>query len=131
MNINRLLIDVQESSPKAFKIANTPELPGALSPGPSPGHCPWTPPEALRCARLVSFQQHQLFLDEHSFQNDGQLQNPSEGLKLSVPMPDFSNFSKHVTQTTTACCHLSLTLISKCPWCEQQQFLTTRWYFAV
>ena len=35
MHINRLLIDIQESSPKAFKIAKTPELPGVLPPGPT------------------------------------------------------------------------------------------------
>ena len=50
MHFMRLLIKVQESSPKAFKIAKTPELPGALPPGPPPGRCPWTPPGALKRA---------------------------------------------------------------------------------
>ena len=71
MHINRLLIDVQESSPKAFKIAKTPELPGALPPGSLSGLAPgphqgpktgpWTPPVMPR-TRLVSLQQHQLVL---------------------------------------------------------------------
>ena len=82
MHINRLLIDVQESSPMAFKIAKTPELPGALDPTRGPKAGPWTPPVMARTlphARLVSLQQHQLLLDGHFFQNDRQLQNPSQG----------------------------------------------------
>ena len=45
--MHMVLIKAQENSPEAFKI-ETPELPGALLPGPLPGHCPWTPPGALR-----------------------------------------------------------------------------------
>ena len=71
MHFKRLLIKVQESSPKAIKIAKTPELPGTLPPGPPPGRCcPWTPQGALErapgphavmahtllLARLESFQ---------------------------------------------------------------------------
>ena len=48
MHFKRLLIKVQESSPKAFKIAKTPELPGPLSLGPPPGRSPWTPLETLK-----------------------------------------------------------------------------------
>ena len=51
MYIYWVLIKAQESVPMAFKKGKTPELPGALPPGPPPGHCPWTPPGALRRAR--------------------------------------------------------------------------------
>ena len=40
MHINRMLIKIQESSPEAFKIGKTPELPGPLPPDPLQGIAP-------------------------------------------------------------------------------------------
>ena len=54
MHFKRLLIKVQERSPKAFKMANTPELPGALPPEP---HAVMARVDYVR-ARLQSHQQH-------------------------------------------------------------------------
>ena len=73
-----MLIKAEESSPEAYKIGKTPELPGAA---------PWTPPGVLRPAsrdgvRAVSRSTlvspaASTFFDSHSFENDGQLQKPS------------------------------------------------------
>ena len=78
MHINR----VQESSPKAFKIGKTLELPVALPPGPPTGRCPWIPlvmARVLLSTWLQSLQQQQLLFDRHTFKTDGQVQNPSQG----------------------------------------------------
>ena len=114
MHINRVkIIKAQESSLKAFKKSKTSELLRALHPGPPPGCYPWTPTRALSMdpthngSRTLhgSLRQHQLsfFLSffffsphRHSFKNDRQLQNPSQGPAFSVELgisPQHSSLS--------------------------------------
>ena len=64
--INRMLKNVQESSPKAFKIGKTPELPGRCPLDPKAG--PWTPPVMARALLSSSIN---FFFDRQSFKNDG------------------------------------------------------------